>query len=169
MKPDGPARQPATPLSIGLSVRLYTLLLAAYPGPFRAEYGPHMRQVFRDACRRDHGQGGLTGMARLWARTALDLARSALEEHTARGIPMDRRTFVRWSGWVLGAAVSLAGFLGLGRDGAAWWPSGGASPAAGTLPRSWPASRCPGCCSSAVPWASRIAPARNGPRLSPSA
>lgn len=76
---------------LALSVRLYRLLLAAYPAEFRQEYGPHMAQVFRDRCRdAQRGQGGrgsvrLAGLARVWMETMLDLARTAPEEHLQNG------------------------------------------------------------------------------------
>ncbi|OGT27970.1 MAG: hypothetical protein A2Z17_06555 [Gammaproteobacteria bacterium RBG_16_66_13] len=95
------------PAPIDLSIRLYTLLLAAYPGRFRAEYGHHMAQVFRDVCRRDYRRRGLAGMTLLWARTSLDLLRTALEEHIERGIEMNREKFIRWSGWALMAGAVL--------------------------------------------------------------
>ena len=97
------------PAPIDLSVRIYTRLLAAYPGQFRAEYGSHMAQVFRDACRRDYRRRGLPGMTSLWARTSLDLIRTTVEEHIERGIDMNREKFVRWSGWALIAGAILFG------------------------------------------------------------
>lgn len=104
---------PWAPVPVDLSVRIYIWLLAAYPGRFRAEYGHHMAQVFRDACRRDYGRRGLTGMTLLWARTSLDLVRTTVEEHIERGIDMNREKFVRWSGWALmaGAVLFAAGLI----------------------------------------------------------
>jgi putative ABC transport system permease protein len=60
-----------------LSDRLYWVLLHAYPSEFRDEYGPQLRQVFRDRLRRP-GQGGVI---RLWAHTLADLAVTAPAEH----------------------------------------------------------------------------------------
>jgi len=99
------------PVPVDLSVRLYNRLLAAYPGPFRAEYGRHMAQVFRDVCRRDYQRHGLPSIASLWARTSLDLVRTTVEEHIERGLDMNREKFVRWSGWALmaGAVLFAAG------------------------------------------------------------
>jgi hypothetical protein len=95
-----------TPTAINLSVRMYKWLLAAYPGQFRAEYGHHMTQVFRDTCRRDYRRG-LSGMTSLWARTSLDLIRTTVEQHIERGLDMNREKFVRWSGWALAAGGIL--------------------------------------------------------------
>lgn len=95
------------PATIDLSVRFYNWLLAAYPNQFRAEYGALMAQVFRDVCRRDYRRRGLTGVTALWARTTLDLVRTAVEEHIERGIDMNREKFVRWSGWALMAGAIL--------------------------------------------------------------
>ena len=103
------------PASVDLSVRLYIWLLAAYPGRFRAEYGHHMAQVFRDVCRRDYEHGGLPGMTSLWARTSLDLIRTTVEEHIERGLHMNHEKFVRWSGWALmGGAILFAAGLVIG-------------------------------------------------------
>jgi hypothetical protein len=109
------------PAPVGLSVRIYSWLLAAYPGRFRAEYGYHMQQVFRDACRHTYRQEGVTGMAALWLRTTLDLVRTTVEEHVERGIEMDREKFVKWSGWVLmaGAILFAAGLI-LGNFDSDW-------------------------------------------------
>jgi len=97
------------PAPVDLSVRIYNRLLAAYPGRFRAEYGHHMAQVFRDTCRRDYGRRGLPGMTSLWARTSLDLIRTTVEEHIERGLHMNHEKFVRWSGWALmGGAILFA-------------------------------------------------------------
>jgi len=99
--------------TVDLSVRVYSWLLAAYPRSFRAEYGNHMAQVFRDVCLRDFRRGGARGMASLWARTSLDLLRTTVEEHIERGIDMSREKFVRWSGWALmaGAVLFAAGLI----------------------------------------------------------
>ena len=101
------------PAPVDLSVRIYTWLLAVYPGRFRAEYGHHMAQVFRDACRRDYRRRGLPGMTSLWARTSLDLVRTTVEEHIERGLEMNSEKFVRWSGWALmaGAILFAAGLI----------------------------------------------------------
>ena len=115
------------PVSVDLSVRIYSWLLAAYPGRFRAEYGHHMAQVFRDSCRRDNRRRGLSGMTSLWARTSLDLVRTTVEEHIERGLDMNRDKFVRWSGWALAAGgVLFAAGLILGSfDRSEFDPLGG--------------------------------------------
>ena len=101
------------PAPVDLSVRIYNRLLAAYPGRFRAEYGHHMAQTFRDLCRRDFQRGGFAGMLALWARTSLDLIRTTVEEHIERGLEMNSEKFVRWSGWALmaGAILFAAGLI----------------------------------------------------------
>ncbi len=109
------------PAPVELSVRVYSTLLAAYPGRFRAEYGAPMLQVFRDICRREYRRGGLWGMAALWLRTTLDLVRTTVEEHVERGFEMDREKFVKWSGWALmaGAILFSAGLI-LGNFDSDW-------------------------------------------------
>ena len=65
-------------LASRVSERVYRALLAAYPREFRREYGPQMRQVFRDLCREEQRKNQKTGLGRLWIRTALDLATTAI-------------------------------------------------------------------------------------------
>jgi hypothetical protein len=60
------------------SERLYRALIAAYPREFRREYGPQMRQVFRDLCREERRKYQKRGLVRLWVRTILDLATTAI-------------------------------------------------------------------------------------------
>ena len=109
------------PAPVDLSVRVYSTLLAAYPGRFRAEYGAPMLQVFRDVCRREYRRGGLTGIAALWLRTTLDLVRTTVEEHIERGFEMNREKFVKWSGWafIAGAILFSAGLI-LGNFDSNW-------------------------------------------------
>ena len=61
-----------------LAVRLYRVLLKAYPEQFRREYGPQMEQAFRDLYREE--RGGRGGIVLLWARTSSDLVATALAE-----------------------------------------------------------------------------------------
>jgi hypothetical protein len=62
-----------------VSERVYKVLLAAYPKGFRDAYGQQMEQAFRDLWWQERW-GGVTGLARLWARTIVDLASSAVAE-----------------------------------------------------------------------------------------
>lgn len=109
------------PAPVDLSIRIYSKLLAAYPGQFRAEYEYHMLQLFRDVCRNVFQRGGLAGMTSLWMRTSLDLIRTTVEEHIERGIEMNREKFVQWSGWALmaGAILFTAGLI-LGNFDSQW-------------------------------------------------
>ena len=65
----------------GISPRFYQILLLAYPASFRREYGPQMRQVFRDSCRDQHQQTGKIGLLYLWLQTIRDLIQTAVQEH----------------------------------------------------------------------------------------
>jgi hypothetical protein len=101
---------------VAFSVRVYKMLLAAYPTRFQQEYGPHMVQVFRDCCLRAVRQGGRSGMARLWAVTLLDVVQSAVSEHARKEIEMKKEMKpedVRMAGWALmiGAAVFAIALL----------------------------------------------------------
>lgn len=63
-----------------LSERLYRALLLAYPKGFRETYGPHMAQVFGDLCREERRRGRTAALAKLWARTLVDLATTAVAQ-----------------------------------------------------------------------------------------
>jgi hypothetical protein len=63
-----------------VSERVYRALLAAYPREFRDAYGSQMEQTFRDLCRDELRRGGMGGLVRVWARTGLDLATTAVAE-----------------------------------------------------------------------------------------
>src|SRR5215211_4761002 len=60
-----------------VSLRLYGVLLEAYPVDFRREYGPQMEQVFAEQYREARERDGRRGIALLWALTLSDLARTA--------------------------------------------------------------------------------------------
>jgi len=66
-----------------ISGRVYEVLLVAYPKEFRSEYRPQMVQAFRDLCREELGRGSKAGSVKLWARTFLDLATTALTERVS--------------------------------------------------------------------------------------
>ena len=98
--------------AVNLSATLYRLLLETYPTHFRQEYGPHMLQVFRDCCRKAYRTGGLPGMLWLWALTFFDYLQSLIEEHTQRGVHMNKTKFIRLSGWafIVGAFAWVLGW-----------------------------------------------------------
>src|SRR5438445_11493802 len=54
--------------------RIYRTLLRLYPREFRDEYGAEMTQTFRDDCADDP-------RPRRWLALAIDVARSAPQEH----------------------------------------------------------------------------------------
>jgi hypothetical protein len=66
-----------------ISERLYKALLTAYPREFRSEYGPQMAQAFRDLCQEELRRSGMFGFGKLWVRTILDLATTALVERNS--------------------------------------------------------------------------------------
>src|SRR5215469_4766468 len=63
--------------------RMYSLLLHVYPRDFRREYGPHMRQLFRDRCRDLSHTTGWRAAARFASHIASDLASSAVRERAS--------------------------------------------------------------------------------------
>lgn len=60
------------------SERVYRLLLLAYPGEFRREYGEQMEQAFGDLYRVKRGEKG--GIACLWMRTIVDVIRTVVAQ-----------------------------------------------------------------------------------------
>ncbi|HVF00116.1 MAG TPA: hypothetical protein VNA27_02075 [Rubrobacteraceae bacterium] len=66
-----------------ISERVYKALLTVCPKEFRDEYGSQMVLGFRDLCREELERRGVAGFARLWGRTALDLATTALVERSS--------------------------------------------------------------------------------------
>jgi hypothetical protein len=59
-------------------VRLYKVLLRAYPKQFRRDYGSQMEQVFRDLYREQ--RGGRSGLVLLYIRTLSDLVPTAVAQ-----------------------------------------------------------------------------------------
>jgi hypothetical protein len=95
---------------LAVSDRLYRALLILYPRAFRREFGPHMVQVFGDACRQVQGERGAVAILGLRAPIVRDLAVSALYERLLEGVHMPRvsRSMVVRTG---GAAALLGGIL----------------------------------------------------------
>ncbi|HEU0291881.1 MAG TPA: hypothetical protein VFR47_04055 [Anaerolineales bacterium] len=89
---------------VAFSVRVYQLLLNAYPAKFQQEYGLEMVQVFKDCCLRTLRQGGTNGIVQLWAVTLLDLIQSVISEHAQKEIQMKKEMKpedIRKAGWML--------------------------------------------------------------------
>ncbi|HEY7125929.1 MAG TPA: PP2C family serine/threonine-protein phosphatase [Ktedonobacterales bacterium] len=61
----------------GFSLRLYRLLLLAYPRAFREEYGSEMALVFSDAYREASERHGTLGVVHLWNDVFVDVVKSA--------------------------------------------------------------------------------------------
>ncbi len=83
---------------LGLSLRLLRQLMRLYPRPFRQAYGWEMARVFRLRYRRAMLQDGFPSVARLWARTLLDLVKTAWAEHRVSCLDaanQDRQPVVR--------------------------------------------------------------------------
>ena len=78
------------------SVKIYERLLATYPADFRREYGPAMKQLFRDQCRDAWGAGRGWSLAALWLRALSDWGKTSVMEHFASAkqkAPIFRRVF----------------------------------------------------------------------------
>jgi len=106
--------RPAELPIIALSVKVYQVLLIAYPAKFQQEYGSEMTQVFQDCCLRTFRQGGTNGMLKLWTVTLLDLVQSVVSEHTQKEIHMKKEMKpedIRKAGWslMLGAVAFVFG------------------------------------------------------------
>jgi hypothetical protein len=68
---------------IGMSLRLYRLLIRVYPAGFRRQFGVQMVQVFRDGCWDAAERAGSAGLVCWWGRALWDLVCSAAKEHHA--------------------------------------------------------------------------------------
>ena len=64
--------------------RVYRLLLLAYPGEFRREYGPQMEQAFGDQYREARERGRGCGISLLWMRTISDIVKTAVAQRFSR-------------------------------------------------------------------------------------
>lgn len=63
------------------SERLFGVVMRLFPFDFQTNYGGEMAGVFRDQHRDAEEQGGITGLARLWAETISGVVRTAPREH----------------------------------------------------------------------------------------
>lgn len=99
-----------TSKALNVSDRIYRLLLFAYPGPFRREYGVQMAQVFRDECQAGLEHHTPLGLGHVWFHTLADWLKTAFEQHIQEAFHMSGQK------WIirLGALAALAGgILGL--------------------------------------------------------
>jgi hypothetical protein len=62
-------------------VRLYGALLRSYPRRFHAEYRDEMTRLFADQLRDARSTEGTVGVARLWARSLVDLVSTVPGQH----------------------------------------------------------------------------------------
>jgi hypothetical protein len=99
--------KPNNPNPLALSGRIYSLLLYAYPAPFRREYGHPMAQLFRDEARDTLQGSGTAGLIGLWFLTLFDLLKTAFAEHIWEVFHMPIQKLQRWSG----PAAAIAGLL----------------------------------------------------------
>lgn len=89
---------------LAFSVRVYQLLLLAYPIQFQKEYGLQMVQVFQDCCLRTIRQRLTNGLLKLWVITLLDLSQSVITEHMQKETQMKNEMKpedIRRAGWAL--------------------------------------------------------------------
>jgi hypothetical protein len=98
-----------SPRSVELSVRVYEVLIRAYPASFRHEYGGEMALVLREHLTDVRRKRGAAGLVAAWIRVLGDLARTASQEHLyemQRKIAMRSATLA-----ILAAALAAAGYL----------------------------------------------------------
>ena len=95
------------PNPLALSVRIYSLMLYAYPAAFSREYGHPMAQLFKDEARDTLQGSGTAGLIGLWFLTLFDLLKTAFAEHIWEVFHMSMEKLQRWSG----PAAAIAGPL----------------------------------------------------------
>ena len=97
------------------SVRVYALLVNAYPAPFRREYRDEMTLVFRELMTDAWGERGALGLMAAWCRVLGDLARTAPGEHfyeMRRRLEMKRAALAFLSAVVAGLSYAVFFFVG---------------------------------------------------------
>ena len=78
-EPGGKSRRWGGP--VAMSVRIYKVLVRAYPAPFRLEYGDEMAHIFGELAADAVRRGGTAGLVATWFRVLGDLARTVPHEH----------------------------------------------------------------------------------------
>lgn len=108
---------------IGLSQRIYNLIVRCYPRHYREAFGEEMRYVFSASLEDAYHQYGQVGVLRVWFRTVRDAGSSLVVQHmdnlqgvdvmetNHNSIIMQNRIF----GWIAGATalVLLMFFLAM--------------------------------------------------------
>lgn len=97
--------------------RLYTVLLRAYPAPFREEYAGEMRAAFRSRWREERQARGLLGVTHLWITVLIDTLATALRsqgEMLARDVRYAWRSLSSRQSWSFTVAALLTLALGIG-------------------------------------------------------
>ena len=111
--------------SLSVSMRIYSVLLAAYPKKFREDYETQLVQVFRDSFRDAYHRHGMPGVIDLWLHTFADLLVSAFNERIMeRSQIMFSPKVILWGGvasmicglfWIMaGFATDGSVYVGLG-------------------------------------------------------
>jgi hypothetical protein len=105
--------------SLSVSVRVYSVLLVAYPKKFREHYETQMLQVFRDSLRDEYHRNKIFGVIGLWLHTFADLLVTALIERIMeRSQYMYSPKVILWGGvasiccglfWILAGVAPISG------------------------------------------------------------
>jgi hypothetical protein len=90
---------------LAASVRLYRLLLKAYPAEFRREYGAAMLQLARDSLCDAFRRRGTLGLMLEWVRVLVDLLITVPREH--RATASERRAQLQAAGGIALPAAAL--------------------------------------------------------------
>jgi hypothetical protein len=106
------------PRGVERSVRMYRMLLKAYPAAFQRKYEDEMVRVFRELAADAQRQHGASGLVTMWFRVLGDVAWTALKEHFSESKTLDGGIDMKVKSMLMRRISSNAADCRLGQIGA---------------------------------------------------